>query len=76
LPRALSEKSNRSDGSKLPSSLGMSLQPRVLPLKVDHSLKFGDFDLSMKGLASSQEIRDVEKLLDFKHECKRLINHV
>jgi hypothetical protein len=31
----------------------MSLQPRVLPLEVDHALKFGDFDLSMKGLASS-----------------------
>jgi hypothetical protein len=38
-----------------------------LPLEVDHALEFGDFDLSMRGFASLQEIRDVEILLDFKH---------
>jgi hypothetical protein len=30
----------------------MSLRLGVLPLEVDHALKFGDFDLSMRGLAS------------------------
>jgi hypothetical protein len=52
LPRAPSEKLDYNDGSKLLSGLGMSLQPRVLPLEVDHVLEFGDSDLSMRGLAS------------------------
>ncbi len=72
LPRALSEKLDCNDGSKLLSGLGMSLRLGVLPLEVDHALKFGDFDLSMRGLASLQEIRDVEKLLDFKHDMQEI----
>jgi hypothetical protein len=66
------EKSNCSDGSKLPSGLGMSFQAWVLPLEINHASKFGDFDLSMKGLANSQEIKDAEKLPDFKHDMQKI----
>jgi hypothetical protein len=54
----------------------MSLQPRVLPLKVDHALNFGDFDLSMKGLASCKKLGMWKNCWISSMTCKRLVSHV
>ncbi len=70
LPKGPSEKSNCNDGSKQPFGLGTFHQPSYRAWDA-YTIGFGKSILTTRP-TNMEEIKDVEKLLDFKNDLQKI----